>query len=231
MSAAAQTRKRFNSRGMTAAEYIAARSTPDEATGCWLWNGPRVIGSYGHTTFHGRHVYMHRLSYETHVGKIPEGFQLDHVCHTLDDSCQGGKSCAHRRCVNPAHLEVVTIRENAVRGKGFIGRHARSEACPKGHPYEGKIVEGRPRRVCRVCARVSNRAYYSRVRNPKYVTGPPCIHRGSDNPAAKVTEQDVVAIRSKAADGETYRNLGREYGLSEVAVRRMVIRRTWKHVP
>ena len=232
MNAAMQAPKRFQSRGMTAAEYIAARSTPDEATGCWLWNGPTSQTGYGHTTFRGRLLYMHRLSYEAHVGDIPEGLTLDHACHTRDDTCMGGDSCRHRRCVNPAHLEAVTLRENLVRGKGFVGKNTRSQACPKGHPYEAKKHYGQDARFCRTCARVIWRDYYYRVARPKKVTGlPPRIRRGSDSPIAKVTEQDVANIRGKAAAGATYRDLGREYGVSDVAVRNMVTRRTWKHVP
>lgn len=62
----------------------------------------------------------HRVSYEIHVGPIPPGLQLDHLCHTRDLGCAGGRGCMHRRCVHPYHLEPVTNRENAARG--VIGR-------------------------------------------------------------------------------------------------------------
>lgn len=41
--------------------------------------------------------------YEMMVGKIPEGFELDHLCRT-------------RSCVRPDHLEPVTHAENMRRG-------------------------------------------------------------------------------------------------------------------
>jgi hypothetical protein len=46
----------------------------------------------------------HRAYYETHVGPIPQGLQIDH-------------KCGNKLCVNPHHLEPVTGAENVRRGK------------------------------------------------------------------------------------------------------------------
>lgn len=48
-------------------------------------------------------VMAHRVSYETFVGPIPEGAQLD---HRTDLGCIGGL------CIHPNHLEPVTSEEN-----------------------------------------------------------------------------------------------------------------------
>ena len=53
--------------------------------------------------------------YELVVGPIPEGMTIDHRCHDRA-SCSGGPACLHRRCVNPAHLELATQRDNMLRG-------------------------------------------------------------------------------------------------------------------
>jgi HNH endonuclease len=45
----------------------------------------------------------HHVSYTTHVGEVPEGLQLDHLCRV-------------RACCNPAHLEPVTPLVNVRRG-------------------------------------------------------------------------------------------------------------------
>lgn len=74
-------------------------------TGCWLWLGSRTEKGYGRIRFRGEWWSAHRLSYEQHVGPIPEGMQLDHLCE-------------HPRCINPAHLEPVTGLENMRRARG-----------------------------------------------------------------------------------------------------------------
>jgi hypothetical protein len=88
-----------------------------DATGdCWLWNGGLDRDGYGR--FQARrptgwgYVPAHRWAYEAEHGPIPIGLTLDHRCHTDDPDCPGGRHCAHRRCVRPAHLEAVTTAEN-----------------------------------------------------------------------------------------------------------------------
>ena len=54
---------------------------------------------------------------------------------------------------------------------------------------------------------------------------------GIDNPSAKVTELDVVAIRACYASGRFgYRRLGQLFGLTAIAVKKIVLRQTWRHV-
>lgn len=72
----------------------------DGPGGCWLWTGSQDGKGYGKTG-RGR---IHRIVYEELVGPIPDGLQLDHLCRV-------------RNCVNPAHLEPVTGRENVRRGR------------------------------------------------------------------------------------------------------------------
>lgn len=84
--------------------------------GCWVWTGPTVEG-YGRVRAGGVTDYAHRVSWEIHVGPIPEGMHLDHVCHNLDLACTLTSECPHRRCVRPElpHMELVTPGENTRR--------------------------------------------------------------------------------------------------------------------
>ena len=46
--------------------------------------------------------------------------------------------CRNPACVNPDHLEPVSIRENLLRGVGPSAQHAKKTHCPAGHSYAGK---------------------------------------------------------------------------------------------
>ena len=83
-------------------EEFFARVVIRMPNGCWLF--PRLSPStgYGQMTLKlggGRRatLLMHRWSYEHFRGPIPRGRQIDHLCR-------------NRWCVNPTHLDPVTVR-------------------------------------------------------------------------------------------------------------------------
>ena len=53
---------------------------------------------------------------------------------------------------------------------------------------------------------------------------------GEANHAARLTADDVRAIRQRAAAGEIQEALGLEFGISQVHVSRIVARKNWRHV-
>lgn len=118
---------------------------------CWLWTGA-LAGGYARFWWDDKNRQGHRLAYELLVGPIPDGLDLDHLCHNSTD-CSLVALCPHRRCVNPAHLEPVTRRENLLRGKTIIATQLAKGECPQGHPYEAENlwVDGRGGRHCRTC--------------------------------------------------------------------------------
>gem|GEM_PF-2516826 len=102
-----------------------------KSEGCWEWTAGRARGGYGSTTLrrsstrrgrtYGR--MAHRVAYELLVGPIPPGLTLDHLCR-------------NRGCVNPAHLEPVTLQENIMRSPNAVAAvNARKTHCPHGRPY------------------------------------------------------------------------------------------------
>jgi hypothetical protein len=134
------------------------RQVKVQPNGCWIWTGQGNTHGYGmfQPSAGKQRQMVHRWAYESFVGQIPERYQIDHKCHTDDESCLGGKDCQHRRCCNPSHLEAVTASENTMRQRHY--ERSKTE-CPKGHPYEGDnlILGSDNRRRCRTCDRARKR--------------------------------------------------------------------------
>jgi len=129
--------------------------------GCWHWQGNiDARTGYGKMTILGKGTPAHRASFETFVGPIPAGMHIDHVCHNSDPTCPGQRTCAHRRCVNPKHLEPVTVRENLLRSAlTLTSKEAKRTHCPAGHPYnEANTRLNAGSRQCRVCDATRARA-------------------------------------------------------------------------
>lgn len=53
---------------------------------------------------------------------------------------------------------------------------------------------------------------------------------GSKSGMAKMTEEQVLLLRQRVAGGETYTNLGREFGLARSTISRAVKAITWHHI-
>lgn len=127
---------------MTLEERFWAKVDKDGPNGCWLWTASTNLQGYGQF-FDGKTVLAHRFAYERLVGPIPEGLVTDHLCRTP-------------LCVNPAHLEPVTQRENMLRGETVIAANARKTHCKRGHPLSGEnlVIDGQGWRQCRICLRI-----------------------------------------------------------------------------
>lgn len=122
-------------------------SKVERTESCWLWTA--AVDPMGYGRFYvspGRTGLAHRVAYELVVGPIPSGLVLDHLCRTP-------------ACVNPAHLEPVTLAENLRRGDR---PHAGKTTCPLGHALDYRYPDGR--RGCRTCTNAQGRAYRARNR-------------------------------------------------------------------
>lgn len=130
--------------------------------GCWHWTGYLAPTGYGLTKIKGVGVNTHRFSYLAFVGTIPDGMQLDHVCHTEAierGECLGGDGCLHRRCANPSHLKPVTPRDNVLTSLSWAAEHAKRTTCVNGHELKGDVLYVRPSggRACYQCHRELDR--------------------------------------------------------------------------
>lgn len=168
-------RTRHGTIGLLLVDWIIAMNpTPEERflakiavsnSGCWLWTAFTYKG-YGKFQVGWKEAWLaHRWSYEHFVGPIPEGLQIDHLCHTeayRRGECKGGEACPHRRCVNPRHLETVTSAQNSERGN--LGSNSKAKThCPQGHEYTLENTRvWRGERKCRACEKAQNRRQYLR---------------------------------------------------------------------
>lgn len=124
-----------NRRGVSVVDRI------DASGDCWEWTGNIKDNGYGYFSLGGRKQVVHRVVWESLVGPIPEGLDLDHLCR-------------NRSCVNPDHCQPVTRAENLRRGAGN-GR-LRKDRCPRGHlysdnPFTQHLKNGKSYRLCRTC--------------------------------------------------------------------------------
>jgi len=123
--------------------------------GCWEWTAATTKDGYGRFGTQK----AHRWIYEQMIGPIPPGRTIDHTCHSGDPTCELGSQCPHRRCVNPAHMQIVTPRENfAMRRKPGPKKGSKMTPrtrCLKGHPLTEANIYISPdgRRRCRICKR------------------------------------------------------------------------------
>lgn len=120
---------------------------------CLVWKNTLTDGGYGRLDMprslgmEKKYFLAHRLAYNLTRGNLPEDLTLDHLCR-------------NRACINPAHLEPVTHKENTLRGKGFSAQFAKRDACVNGHPFtEENIYKWRGARICKACRRINSLNY------------------------------------------------------------------------
>ena len=130
---------------------------------CWEWTAARSSAGYGVIGAPGRRSLLlaHRVAWELINGSIPDGLL---ACHR----------CDNRGCVNPRHLFLGTIKDNAV------------DMAEKGRSTHGER-----------------------------------------NPNAKLTYEEVEAIRRLRSEGLTQKEIAGQFGISRVTVTNVVNRQTW----
>lgn len=129
---------------------------------CWVVDGKKpersgyvrlALGPWRPVRANGRRarakVMVHRAALQAAGVVIPDGLVPDHICR-------------NRACARPSHLDLVTGRENTIRGVGPSAEAARMVMCKAGlHRLGGSNVKpsvaAKGHRECRECERAYKR--------------------------------------------------------------------------
>ena len=111
--------------------------------GCWIWTASTRNEGYGCYWFRNKLWRAHRVSWTLLKGEIPEGMLVLHKCDIP-------------QCVNPDHLEVVSFRENVLRGTQPTAINAMKTHCSNGHEFTPENTKFyRNRHTHRICIKCS----------------------------------------------------------------------------
>lgn len=172
-------------------------------TPCWIWQHAKSKAGYGMKSVNNKRFFVHKLNYESHIGAVPEGKELDHLCRV-------------RQCVNPHHLEPVSHIENMQRG-------ARSKlTTEKVQEAIARCAAGETRKSVADSLGVDSSVISEVVRGIGWGGV------GTLPKARKLTAESAEDIRRRVTKGERQVDLAKEYGLHPVYVGEIVHGKRWK---
>lgn len=90
-----------------------------DGNGCFVWTASKTYEGYGRIGVDGKNKLAHRVAYSEVVGDIPDGLTVDHLCR-------------NKSCINPMHMEIVTLKENIQRRPQW---QSLKTHCKSGHEF------------------------------------------------------------------------------------------------
>lgn len=144
------------------AKKLFLERTSIRPNGCVEWTGSVTASGYGRLSVARKTYRAHRVAYALFIGSLPD------YNHSSPNKLVIDHRCRNKLCVAPWHLELVTDRENILRGAAPTAVNAAKSECKRGHPFDERntgtvrwrgVVRGRS---CRRCAVEATQRYYAR---------------------------------------------------------------------
>ena len=180
---------------------------------CWIWKGPLSVDGYG--IYKNKRV--HRLIYEEFCKPIPSNLHLHHLCR-------------NRRCVNPAHMKLVSRSEHVFLDDTLMALKAKQTHCKWGHPLSGKnliVTKKGKGRGCKICKSIY-RKKHKRQPLPKSSWH---VIRGEQHHWSKLSEEQIIKIRELIATNNiSQTEIGNQFGVSQNTISAIKHRTNWKHI-
>jgi len=160
-------------------------NTHEKINGCWEWKGKISKNGYGWI----RNMLAHRCSYEIFKGEIESGKSVCHICD-------------NRKCINPDHLWVGTIKENMQDAK-----------------QKGRLADQTGRKHTEeTLLKLKNR----RFKNPRA--------QGEKHWNSKLTKQDVIDIKDKLNQKIKLKDIASQYDIDRSHLSRLSRGLAWGHI-
>ncbi len=222
--------------GRTAAErfYAKVSKTPNE-TGCLDWLAGRNKAGYGRFGISGTHVLAHRFAWELVNGPIPAGM---FACH----------KCDRPACCNPEHIFLGSMADNTRdmldKGRGRNGERAGESIGTskltaeqikeiRSPQYETWILNDIAARfgvsISAICS-ILNRRSWAHLDSSGDAPIQNRQPKGERNRLAKLTDADVLEIRSDKWAGKLHREIAEHFGVSRRLIGRVLSREMWAQV-
>lgn len=110
--------------------------------GCFVWTAAKIGDGYGRISVNNQNKLAHRVAYGEVIGEIPDGLTVDHLCR-------------NKSCINPMHMELVTLKENIQRRPQW---QSLKTHCKNGHEFtDTNTYKYSGFRYCKQCR--ANRRY------------------------------------------------------------------------
>jgi hypothetical protein len=97
---------------------------------CWLYASYISKDGYGIFSYRLNNKWTsttaHKALFESVNGNVPQGYVLDHLCRIT-------------QCINPGHLEIVTIAENTRRKPRYKTKWSAKDKCPHCDNILGRV--------------------------------------------------------------------------------------------